>query len=130
MPPEFESIFVTLRAILQQHGGTLSIADNTSDRYCLEGRVGPATLKAWDGKVKRPMIPVAWVEIGKASVSYHLMGVCENAKLRDGMSKELKARMQGKTCFNFKSNNKMLFAELEQLTVQGIAAFRKAGYIT
>src|SRR5207247_5911869 len=46
-------------------------------------------------------------------------------------SKELKARMQGKTCFNFKSCkscDEALFKELAQLTAQGIAGFRKAGF--
>ena len=56
------------------------------------------------------------------------MGVYGNTALLDGMSKELKARMQGKTCFNFKSDDEALFKELEQLTVRGIAGFRKAGF--
>ena len=75
-------------------------------------------------------MPVAWVQMGKAYVSFHLMPVYVNAKLREGMSKQLKARMQGKSCFNFKSNDEALFRELERLTVQGIAGFRKAGYIS
>ena len=76
------------------------------------------------------MIPVAWVQKGKAYVSYHLMGVYGNTKLRDGMSKELKAHMQGKTCFNFKDSDDGLLEELKQLTARAIAAFRKAGYIS
>ena len=79
--------------------------------------------------MKRPMIPVAWVQVGKAYVSYHLMGVYGNVKLRDGMSKKLQARRQGKTCFNFKAYDEALFKELERLTVEAIAGFRKAGYI-
>jgi hypothetical protein len=129
MSTEFESIFVRLRSILQKHARTLSVKDNGRDRYCLEGRVGPATLAAWGGKMKKPMIPVAWVEIGKAYVSYHLMGVYGNTILREGMSKELQARMKGKTCFKFRSNDEALFKELERLTVQGIAAFKKAGFL-
>jgi hypothetical protein len=46
------------------------------------------------------------------------------------MSKELKARMQGKTCFNSKNLDEALFMELEPLTAQAIAAFRKAGYFS
>jgi hypothetical protein len=53
--------------------------------------------------MKRPIIPVAWVQIGKAYVSYHLMGVSGNAKLCDTLSAKLKARMEGQTCFNFKA---------------------------
>jgi hypothetical protein len=128
--PEFEPIFIRLRAVLRKHAATLSVKDDAPTCYCLEADAGPAALRAWGGKVKRPMIPVAWVQVGKAYVSYHLMGVYGNAKLRDGMSKELKARMQGKACFNFKSNDEALFEELELLTAQSIASFRKAGYIS
>jgi hypothetical protein len=130
MSPDFESIFARLRGILQKHAGTLSVQDDTPERYCLEANAGPASLQARGGKMKKLTIPVAWVQVGKAYVSYHLMGVYENARLRDGMSNELKARMQGKTCFNFKSSDESLFKELEQLTAQGIAGFRKAGFIS
>jgi hypothetical protein len=130
MSKEFESIFVKLRAILRKHGGTLRVKEDTPVCYCLESSVGPATLRAWGGKMKVPAIPVTWVQIGKAYVSYHLMGIYGSATSPAGMSKELKARMQGKTCFNFKSDDEALFKELEQLTVQGITGFRKAGFIS
>jgi len=130
MSSEFESIFVRLRAILQKHAGRFSVTNDTPERYSLEGSVGPATLQAWGGKVKKRLIPVAWVEIGKSYVSYHLMGLYGNARLHAGMSKELKARMQGKTCFNFKTDDEVLFKELEQLTTRGLAAFREAGFIS
>ena len=58
------------------------------------------------------------------------MGVYENPKLLAGLSKKLKARMQGKTCFNFKVVDEPLFKELEQLTAEGLTAFRKAGFIS
>lgn len=129
MTSELESVFARLRSILQKHGGALSVADDRPARYCLEASAGPATIKAWGGKVKRPTIPVAWVEIGTAYVSYHLMALNGHAKLLDGMPTDLKARMQGKTCFNFTSVDEALFRELEHVTAQGIAAFRNAGYI-
>src|SRR5262245_14158230 len=120
MPSEFQTIFARLREILQKHAGGLSVQDDTQKCYCLAARTGPATLQAWGGKMKRPTIPVAWVQVGKAYVSYHLMGVYGNPKLREGMSTQLRARMQGKTCFNFKNHDEGLFKELEELTRQGI----------
>jgi hypothetical protein len=129
MSAEFESIFVRLREILRKYSGALSVTEDSPNRYCLEGGAGPAALRAWGGKAKKPLICVAWVQIGKAYVSYHLMGIYGNTRLLDGMSKELKARMQGKTCFNFKYHDEALFKELEQLTVQTFAAFKKAGFI-
>jgi len=104
MSLEFEPIFVRLRAILQKHARRFSVTDHTPKLYCLEARVGRATLQAWRGKVKRRQIPVAWAEIEKPCVSFHLMGLYGNARLCEDMPKDLKARMQGKTCFNFKSH--------------------------
>ena len=125
---EFESIFERLRAILQKCKGSFSVTDEPGN-YCLAGNVGPATLAAWKGKMRKPIMPVAWVSIGKAYVSYHLMGIYANQKLQKSLSKELRARMQGKTCFNFKSSNDKLFSELEQVTATSIDDFRKAGFI-
>jgi hypothetical protein len=130
MSTELEPVFVRLRSILQKHSDTLCVKESAPGRYCLEGPTGPATLAAWGGKIKKAMIPVAWVEIGKSNVSYHLMGVYGNANLHDRMSTELKARMQGRTCFNFKCNDEALFKELEDLTVGALLALKKAGYIT
>jgi len=130
MNSEFETVFVRLRGILEKHSAALTVKADAPDHYSLEASAGPAALRAWGGKVRRPKIPVAWVQVGKAYVSYHLMGVYGNTRLLDGISKELKARMQGKTCFNFKVVDEKLFKELDRLTAQAIAAFRKAGYIS
>jgi len=129
VPAEFEDVFARLRTILQKHAAAFTVNEDTSTAYSLAGKPGPATIKAWGGKTKQPGIPVAWVQIGKAYVSYHLMGIHGNARLHGAMSKELKARMQGKTCFNFKAADEALFAELDELTAQNIAAFRSSGFI-
>jgi hypothetical protein len=121
----FDSVFAELRRILKRQGGTLSVSDDAPTRYCLEAPVGPATLKAWGGKARRPTIPVAWTEIGNAYVSFHLMGL---GATPDTMSTALKSRLQGKTCFNFVKQDKVLFSELEELTARSIASFRKAGF--
>ena len=125
----FEEIFARLRSILTRHTQSLSVAEHSPIRYCLEGRVGPATLRAWGGKMKKPMMPVAWVQIGKAYVSFHLMGIYGNEKACEGMSNELRARMQGKTCFNFKVADEELFQELEAFTERACQDFKKARFI-
>jgi hypothetical protein len=125
MKSEFDPVFAALRTILKKQGRSLSVADDTPTRYCLEAPIGPATLQAWGGKAKRPTIPVAWAEIGKSYVSFHLMAL---GAAPDVMSTPLKARLQGKTCFNFSKVDPALFEELETLTAKSIAAFRKAGY--
>jgi hypothetical protein len=45
------------------------------------------------------------------------------------MSPELKRRMQGKSCFNFKQVDKKLFKELNTLTRDGAAKFTNGKFI-
>jgi hypothetical protein len=94
-------LFAALREILRGHASVLSISDDSSDRFCLEGAIGPATLVAWGGKRKRELIPVAWVALGKSSVRYHLIGLDGNAALLAGLSPALRARLRVKTLLRF-----------------------------
>jgi len=125
MSKDFDSAFKALRAILERQASTLSVSDDGPRRYCLDAPIGPATLKSWGGKAKRTTIPVAWAEVGKAYVSFHLMGL---EAVAASISPELKARLQGKTCFNFTAPDRELFEQLEAVTARSIAALRKAGY--
>ena len=124
---EFGAVFQTLRALLVNHTGSLVVTQDTSTKYCLEAAVGPATLQAWGGKPRRERIPVAWVEAGKSYVSYHLMGITVPS-VQAAIPKSLKARMQGKTCFNFTLADPAFLPELDSLTAASIAAFKKAGF--
>jgi hypothetical protein len=69
------------------------------------------------------------VNIGKNYVSYYLMPVYVYPDLLNGISNELKKKMQGKSCFNFKKIDEQLFEELKALTNEGHAAFVKGGWI-
>lgn len=80
--------------------------------------------------MKSPMIPVGWVQVGKAYVSFHLMGVYGNPKPLEDCSEGLRAHMQGKSCFNFKAVQEPLFEELERLTIRSLAGMKKAGYVS
>ena len=123
----FAEVFQSLRNVLQKHAGTLVVGEDTSTKYCLEAPIGPATLQAWGGKARSARIPVAWVEVGKSYVSYHLMGIAVPS-VQEGMTKTLKARMQGKACFNFTVADPTLLTELDSLTAASITAFKKAGF--
>src|SRR5262249_36533933 len=120
MAGTFEPVFARLRDILQAHESNFTIAHNTTERYGLEAPVGPATVRAWGGKGRTPMIRVAWFETRKAFVSYHLMGINGNAKLIASLSKPLRARMQGKTCFNFTAVDEALLRELQTVTAESL----------
>jgi len=65
------------------------------------------------------------VKRGKAYVSFHLMPLYMNAGLSGRVSPQLRKRMQGKTCFNFKSDPEPeLLAELSELTANALADWR------
>jgi hypothetical protein len=120
MADSFPEIFSALRGILERHTGKMVVSENGPIRYCLEGGLHPTH--------KKPM-PIAWVEVGKSYVSFHHMGVYARPDLLNDVSKKLKARMQGKSCFNFTSVDEQLFAELEELTVRAFDAFQKLPYM-
>ena len=67
---------------------------------------------------------VAGTRVGKSYVSYYLMPVYGMPELLDGVSPELKRRMQGKACFNFTRIDEALFSELATLTATGIERYR------
>jgi hypothetical protein len=120
MADSFADVFSALRAMLERNAGKLVVSEDSATRYCLQGGLHP--------KHKTPM-PIAWVEVGKRYVSFHHMGLYARPDLLKGISQKLKARMQGKSCFNFTAVDKPLFAELEQLTVHTLEAFRKMPFM-
>ena len=73
-------------------------------------------------KNKQPLC-FGGVRLGKAYVSFYLMSVYACPDLLKTMSPELKKRMQGKSCFNFKEVDEKLFKELAKLTKAGAARF-------
>lgn len=129
MSAEFKTIFARLKGILEKSAGGLTVSPDTATQYGLVGPVGPATLQAWGGKKKSETVMVAWIHIGKAYVSYHLMGLYGAPQLGEGLSDGLKKRRQGKTCFNFKTVDEKLFAELEALTVRCCEGMKRAGFV-
>jgi hypothetical protein len=120
MPTNFPEVFSALRDILRRHAGNLLVTEDTPGCYRLEGGMHPTDKKAF---------PIAWVAVGKAYVSFHHMGIYARPDLLQGASKQLMARMHGKSCFNFASVDPALFAELEALTVRGFDAFRNASWM-
>jgi hypothetical protein len=129
MPVSLEPIFKRLRTILQEQQANFPMKSDTAILFSLEAPVGPATIKAWGGKAKAPSIPVAWVEVKRNYVSFHLMGICMNPKLEAKLSGSLRTRMQGKSCFNFKAIDETLFQELGKVTAESLAALKKGGFV-
>src|SRR5436190_18058587 len=120
MNTKFAEIFARLRAIIEPHAGGLKVCSDSPTHYCVD--------VAFSARVKKGY-PIAWVKVGKNYVSYHFMPVYMFPKLREGMSEKLRARMQGKACFNFKTRDDGLFEELSDLTAKGFLMGREAGFV-
>ena len=109
MPPQtdFPLVFETLKAILKPYAKNLTITADTSAAYSLDG--------PYSEKYQKPLFFGA-AQIKKNYVSFYLMPVYMFPDLLKSISPELKKRMQGKSCFNFKKVEPELFKELSQLT--------------
>jgi hypothetical protein len=129
MSVQLVPVYARLRSLLQARNSGLAVNKDAANHFGLVAPVGPATLKAWGGKQKAPRIPVAWVEVKKSYVSFHLMGIYMNPKLESALSERLRAHMHGKSCFNFKTVDESLFKELDNVTAESFNALRKGGYI-
>jgi hypothetical protein len=97
MPADFTPTFAVLKSILAQHEKALSVKADTPTEYTLLTQ-NPSPFPQHKGQ---PMY-FGSVRLGKAYVSFHLMPLYMCPKLNQQISPELKKRMQGKTCFNFK----------------------------
>jgi hypothetical protein len=111
---DFDATFLALKKVLKPYERRLVVQENSEKSYCL---VTNHIMKS-----KQPLW-FAGVRKGKAYVSYHLIPIYACPELAKGMSPDLKKRMQGKDCFNFKKVDAKLFKELGQLTKSGLEKF-------
>lgn len=116
----FQDVFENLKNIMTEFAGELVLVRNEPDDFHLDTR--------YIMKNKQPMFFGA-VRITKNYVSYHLMPVYVFSELLSGISPGLKQRMQGKSCFNFKTPDQTLFRELAELTAAGYRRYKEAGYV-
>jgi hypothetical protein len=116
----FEKIFAKLKAIFQPYVRKMDVAHDSQTYYLLNTR--------YVMKNKQPLC-FGGVRLGKAYVSFYLMSVYASPDLLKGMSPELKKRMQGKSCFNFKEVDEKLFKELARLTKAGAVRFSEKKFI-
>lgn len=109
---KFHNIFTALKQILKIYEKNLVVKADTLEKYILYTPTLP------NGKLvyKNDTLYFGGVEIKKNYVSFHLFAVYMFPELLKNISPELKKRMQGKSCYNFKMNDGELFAELEVLT--------------
>jgi hypothetical protein len=120
MKSDFKEVFRQLKAIFQPYAEKMQVAQDTDGYYLLNTR--------HIMKNKQPLT-FGGVRLGKNYVSFYLMSVYASPEEMKSMSPELKKRMQGKSCFNFKEVDDELFKELAKLTRAGAARFNDEKYI-
>lgn len=109
MAADFQAIFDRLKGILEGYADHLQVkVDAPGDYTLVAGR------ETWFGAV----------QIKKNYVSYHLVPVYMFTDLLDDLSPLLKPRMQGKSCFNFKSLTDEQFQEIAALTQRSFERFQ------
>lgn len=119
MSEAFETLFSRIRGMFAAHADAAVPKCDKPGAYYLDTH----EVRAKDGY----RTAFGGVEIKKNYVSAHLIPVYADPKLLDGISPELKKRMQGKSCFNFKKVDEPLLAELERLVDLGAQRFRSEG---
>lgn len=110
---DFEAVHERLRDImLAESGSQVLTRDAPGDLVLRTQQIDPKTgERGWFGTVT----------IKKSYVAYHLMPLYAEPALANGISAALAKRRQGKTCFNFRTIDESLFAELAGLTRQAAA---------
>ena len=113
---DFHAVFNELKNILKPYAGNLTVKADTPDSYYLDG--------PYSEKWKKDLF-FGSAQIKKNYVSFYLMPVYMYPELLSDVSPELKKRMQGKSCFNFKKVEPQLFTELAELTRKGAEKFKE-----
>lgn len=115
--PELDDVFAALRPLLARHAASLVVLrDEPGDIQIETTQAGPSGTRMWFGAV----------QARKQYVSFHLMPVYSHPDLLADVSDALRARMQGKSCFNFTaaSISPELLEELGALVDAGLARYR------
>jgi hypothetical protein len=121
MKPEFEAAFTKLKSVFGKAGGRLCAKTDSAAEYeVVTKRPSPFPQhkghRMWFGCVR----------VGKAYVSLHLLPLYMNPTLTKTISPELKKRMQGKACFNFKSAPEpATLAELKKLVAASLKHWKE-----
>jgi hypothetical protein len=119
-PTDFQPVFDQLKSILAPYAANLKTTADTSNDY---------NLYTSHLMYNKQDLFFAGLRKQKNYVSFYLMPVYVFPELLANISPELKKRMQGKSCFNFKNVDDPLFQELAQLTQAGYNRYQAEGYV-
>ncbi len=117
MSAEFEPIFTRIRTMFAAHADAAVAKCDQPGSYHLDTH----ETRPKDGY----RTYFGGVEIKKSFVSAHLFPAYTDPALLDGISPELRKRMQGKSCFNFKKMDEALLNELQGLIDRGAGLYQR-----
>lgn len=116
---DLKAVFKALKEVMEPYAAGLGRkTDNNAELY-LETKPPGGDKPRFFGAV----------QLRKSFVSYHLMPVYTDPDLLETVSPELKGRMQGKSCFNFRAVDPALLGELDALTERSLERYRQRGYL-
>jgi hypothetical protein len=117
---DLSPVFAELRKLLKPYEANLHVVRDDDQELYLDTK--------HIQKNKKPLFFGA-IQIKKSFVSFHLMPVYAKPELLESISPNLRSRMQGKSCFNFKSVEPALLQELSALAKAGYASYKEQGFV-
>jgi len=125
MAADFNAAFAVLKPVLMQYADRLTVKADTAVEYTLVTK-SPSPFQQHKGQ---PLY-FGSVRLGKAYVSFHLMPIYMCPALVKSISPALKKRMQGKTCFNFRTGPEPeLIDAMKQLTAAGFKVWSEKKWV-
>ena len=117
---DLHAVVAALRRMIAPFEASLVLASSSPAGFSFNtGTPGPS---------KAPLF-FAGAQVRKGYVSFYLFPVYMYPDLLGGMSPGLKKRMQGKSCFNFRNVDPILFQELAKLTSAGYKRLAREGLL-
>jgi len=115
MATDFSVIFNALKPVLTTYANRLAVKADTAQEYTLVTK----SQSPFPQHKGQPLY-FGSVRLGKSYVSFHFMPIYMCPALSQSISPALIKRMQGKTCFNFKTKPEPeLITDLTRLTEMG-----------
>jgi hypothetical protein len=116
MTSDFAATFAALKPVLGKYEKRLFVKTDTPIEYMvLTKSASPFP------QHKGEPLYFGGVRLGKAYVSFHLVALYMCPEMQKRITPALKKRMQGKACFNFKTQPEPeLLADLKRLTADAI----------
>jgi hypothetical protein len=125
MAADFTVVFAALKPVLTKYVNRFAVNADTPVEYALVTKSASPFPQH-----KGQPLDFGSVRLGKAYVSFHLMPIYMCPALMKSISPALKKRMQGKTCFNFKTEPEPeLIAGLMRLTEAGFKRWSEEKWV-